>query len=152
MKKEIKDMTISRRMFIKYSGMTGAVLALGFSVGCDSKGEPKLENLSEIDPKTAKELSPFILIDSKGAIALIAHKPEMGQGTYQSMPLIVAEELGVTLEQVTIIPAVADKKYGSMSVGGSYSVRGSWQMLRQAGERNAHSGSGETLGGSRYGM
>jgi isoquinoline 1-oxidoreductase subunit beta len=126
--------TISRRNFIRISGMTGAVLALGFSVGCDgNKDEAKIENLSEIDPATAKELSPFIMIDSKGTIVLIAHKPEMGQGTFQSMPLIVAEELGVTLEQVLIRPAIADKKYGGMSVGGSYSVRGSWMLLRKAG-------------------
>ena len=125
--------TISRRNFIRASGMTGAILALGFSVGCDGKKDETVENLSEIDPATAKELSPFILIDSKGTIVLIAHKPEMGQGTYQSMPLIVAEELGVTLEQVLIRPAIADKKYGGMSVGGSYSVRGSWMLLRKAG-------------------
>lgn len=126
--------TISRRNFIRISGLSGAVLALGFAAGCDgSNGDETVENLSEIDPKTAKELSPFILIDSKGTIVLIAHKPEMGQGTYQSMPLIVAEELGVSLDQVLIRPAIADKKYGGMSVGGSYSVRGSWTLLRKAG-------------------
>jgi len=131
--KEIRN-TISRRNFIRVSGMTGAILALGFSVGCDGrKSEETVENLSEIDPATAKEFSPFIMIDSKGTIVLVAFKPEMGQGTYQSMPLIVAEELGVTLEQVLIRPAIADKKYGGMSVGGSYSVRGSWTLLRKAG-------------------
>jgi isoquinoline 1-oxidoreductase subunit beta len=125
---------ISRRNFIRISGMSGAVLALGFAVGCNGKkDEAVLENISEIDPGSAKEITPFILIDSKGTIALISHKPEMGQGTFQSMPLIVAEELGVTLDQVMIIPAIADKKYGSMTVGGSNSVRGSWTMLRQAG-------------------
>lgn len=126
--------TISRRNFIRLSGMTGAVLALGFSFSCSGKKEEvALENMSAIDPETAKELTPFILIDSKGTIVLITHKPEMGQGTFQSMPLIIAEELGVTLDQIIIKPAVADKKYGSMTVGGSNSVRGSWTMLRQAG-------------------
>ena len=126
--------TISRRNFIRLSGMTGAVFALGFSVGCKGgKEEIQIENLSALDLATAKELSPFILIDANGTVALIAHKPEMGQGTYQSMPLIVAEELGVTLDQVVIHIPKADQKYGDMSVGGSYSVRGSWTMLRKAG-------------------
>jgi isoquinoline 1-oxidoreductase beta subunit len=125
---------ISRRNFIKISGMSGAILALGFSYGCNAKkDEALLENISEIDPKTARELSPFILIDDKGTIVLISHKPEMGQGTFQSLPLIVAEELGVSLDQVTIRQAMVDKKYGSMAVGGSYSVKGSWTQLRQAG-------------------
>jgi isoquinoline 1-oxidoreductase subunit beta len=131
---DINKKMISRRNFIKVSGMSGAVLALGFSYGCSGgKGEAVLENVSAFDSKTAKEISPFILIDSKGAIVLMAHKPEMGQGTFQSMPLIIAEELGVSLDQVTIMQAPVDKKYGGMSVGGSYSVRGSWTQLRQAG-------------------
>ena len=132
--KEIKTNTINRRNFIRLSGMTGAVLTIGFYFGCkNGKSEAVLENISEIDPLTAKELSPFIMIDTKGNVALIAHKPEMGQGTFQSMPLIVAEELGVTLDHVTIKPAIANKKYGDMSVGGSNSVRGSWMLLRKAG-------------------
>ena len=131
---EIKTNMINRRNFIRLSGMTGAVLTIGFYFGCkNGKDEPVLENISEMDVLSAKELSPFVMIDSKGNVALIAHKPEMGQGTFQSMPLIVAEELGVTLDQVSIKTAVANKKYGDMSVGGSNSVRGSWTMLRKAG-------------------
>src|SRR6476469_5895580 len=132
--KEIKKHTINRRNFIRLSGMTGAILTVGFYFGCkNGKDEAVLQNLSDVDPHTAKELSPFIMIDTKGNVALIAHKPEMGQGTFQSMPLIVAEELGVTLDHVTIKPAIANKKYGDMSVGGSNSVRGSWMLLRKAG-------------------
>jgi isoquinoline 1-oxidoreductase beta subunit len=129
-----KTNTINRRNFLRLSGMTGAVLTIGFYFGCEGgKDKATLENISEIDTLTAKELSPFVMIDSKGNVVLITHKPEMGQGTFQSMPLIVAEELGVTLDQVSIKTAVTNKKYGDMGVGGSNSVRGSWMMLRKAG-------------------
>ncbi len=132
--KENKKQTINRRNFIRLSGMTGAVLTIGFYLGCkNGKDKAVLQNMSHVDLLSATELSPFIMIDTKGNVALIVHKPEMGQGTFQSMPLIVAEELGVTLDQVTIKPAVVNKKYGDMSVGGSNSVRGSWILLRKAG-------------------
>ena len=71
--KETKGNTINRRNFIRLSGMTGAVLTIGFYFGCKSgKDEAILENISEIDLLTAKELSPFIMIDTKGNVALIA--------------------------------------------------------------------------------
>ena len=41
----------------------------------------------------------FIRIDRDGIVTLIMHKVEMGQGTYTSMPMLIAEELGVDLQQ-----------------------------------------------------
>jgi len=124
---------LSRREFIRISGMTGAVFVLGYAASCIGKKNSSLVNLSELDLATAREFSPFIMIDANGTVALNAFKPEIGQGTYQSMPLILAEELGVTLEQVHIRIPVANAKFGNMSVGGSESVRLSWTMLRKAG-------------------
>lgn len=129
------DKSINRRHFLKLSSMSGAVLALGFSIpalGQEAEKVPVLHNLSADTPFLG-ELTPFITIDSFGKITLLMHKPEMGQGTYQSMPLIIAEELGVSLDQVTIHTPKADKKFGDMGVGGSNSVKGSWTGLRQAG-------------------
>ena len=134
MSTKLLDQPISRREFFKLSGTTGAVLALGylFPFGSNGKGAI-LQNLSEKAEFTA-DLTPFVIIDSSGTITLMLHKPEMGQGTFQSMPAILADELEVTFDQVTIKPALADRnKYGNMTVGGSNSVRGSWLMLRNAG-------------------
>jgi isoquinoline 1-oxidoreductase beta subunit len=124
---------MNRRKFIQLSGLSGAVLALGFSIPLPGKDkEMSLENIGT-DTPLAKEITPFILIDSAGKIVLINHKPEMGQGTWQAMPVIVAEELDVRLDQVEIQMAKADKKYGDMGVGGSNSVKGSYMHLRKAG-------------------
>ncbi|HKJ46210.1 MAG TPA: xanthine dehydrogenase family protein molybdopterin-binding subunit [Balneolales bacterium] len=128
------EKSVSRKEFLKVSGATGAALMLGFIFPFGSRGkEAILKNISAEEVLTA-DLTPFIIIDSSNKITLMLHKPEMGQGTYQSMPVILAEELDVTLDQVTIKPALANrKKYGYMGVGGSNSVRGSWMKLRQAG-------------------
>ncbi len=59
--------------------------------------------------------------------------PEIGQGSYQSLPALVAEELGVTLEQVTIRQTAGESAFGGQTAGGSYSVRGKYQELRKVG-------------------
>ena len=65
---------------------------------------------------------------------------EMGQGTYTSIPMLVAEELEVDLSQVRLEHAPPNEKlYGNPLIGGiqatgnSNAVRASWQPLRQAG-------------------
>lgn len=132
MSKNLLDHTITRSEFLKLSGSTGAVLMLGYLFPFGAKGAI-LKNLSRQATFTA-DLTPFIIIDSTDKITLMLHKPEMGQGTYESMPVILAEELDVMLDQVKIKPAIASRaKYGSMTVGGSNSVRGSWMRLREAG-------------------
>src|SRR5438128_9118879 len=65
---------------------------------------------------------------------------EMGQGTYTSIPMLIAEELEVELKQVRVEHAPPNEKlYGNPLIGGvqatgnSNAIRGAWQPLRQAG-------------------
>lgn len=119
---------ISRRKFAQLSGLSAAsALMLGFGFKNN-----ELQNISSGDALET-EINPFVIVNKDGKIILMLHKPEMGQGTYQSMPVILAEELEVSLDNVTIQQANADKKFGDMSVGGSNSVKGSWMLLRKAG-------------------
>lgn len=132
MKSKLLDQPISRREFFRRSGITGAALVLGYFFPFGSK-EAVLKNVSDKTVFTG-DLTPFIIIDSSDNITLMLHKPEMGQGTYESMPVLMAEELEVTLNQVTIKPALANrKKYGPMYVHGSQSVKTDWYKLRKAG-------------------
>ena len=64
---------------------------------------------------------------------------EMGQGTYTSIPMLIAEELEVDLSQVRLEHAPPNEKLyvnpllGVQATGNSNAVRASWQPLRQAG-------------------
>jgi isoquinoline 1-oxidoreductase subunit beta len=65
---------------------------------------------------------------------------EMGQGTYTSIPMLIAEELEVDLKQVRLDHAPPNEKlYGNPLLGGiqatgnSNAVRAAWQPLREAG-------------------
>jgi isoquinoline 1-oxidoreductase beta subunit len=63
----------------------------------------------------------------------------MGQGTYTSIPMLIAEELEVDLKDVRLEHAPADEKLyanpllGIQATGNSNAIRGSWQPLRRAG-------------------
>ncbi|MBK4735462.1 xanthine dehydrogenase family protein molybdopterin-binding subunit [Noviherbaspirillum pedocola] len=83
----------------------------------------------------------FIRIDRDNTVTLIIHKVEMGQGTFTSMPMLLAEELEVDLAKVKLEQAPADNNLysdpllGGQVTGGSTSVRGAWEPLRQAGAK-----------------
>ena len=63
---------------------------------------------------------------------------EMGQGTYTSIPMLIAEELEVGLNQVSVEHAPPNKLYvnpllGVQATGNSNAIRGAWKPLRLAG-------------------
>src|SRR5437660_138462 len=82
----------------------------------------------------------FIRIGSDGQIVLTMPYVEMGQGTYTSIPMLIAEELEVDLKQVRLEHAPPNEKlYGNpllagvQATGNSNAVRAAWQPLRHAG-------------------
>ena len=120
--------TISRRKFLKLSGLTGVALTLGYYLPADAK-EPKLITAFDAENRGI-ELNSWIYIDVSGKVTLYSHRAEMGQGVYQSIPQIIAEELHVDLDKVNIVFAPGDNvKYGNQITGGSSSIRGSYKNL-----------------------
>jgi isoquinoline 1-oxidoreductase subunit beta len=81
----------------------------------------------------------FIRIGHDGKVTMIMPQVEMGQGTYTSMPMLIAEELEVDLGEVGLEPAPPDDRLyanpllGFEVTGGSTSVRAMWEPLRRAG-------------------
>jgi isoquinoline 1-oxidoreductase beta subunit len=120
--------TIQRRNFLKSLGLAG----IGLGIGID--GFSKTSSLVKVEPAFfSLEINPFIIIDNTGKITLVNSRPDMGQGSTQAVPSLLAEELEVSLDQVTIIQSDGRSKYGSQLSGGSSSVRGLWMPLRKAG-------------------
>jgi isoquinoline 1-oxidoreductase beta subunit len=118
----------SRRNFLKLSGLSGAALVLGFSSGPGTKKLLAVGNVAE-----SFRLTPYIIIEKTGKITLMNPKPDMGQGTFQSVPSLIAEELELSLDSVTILQTGGEKEYGRQVSGGSSSVRGNYFALRKVG-------------------
>jgi len=122
---------LSRRAFIKASAAASGGLLLGIG----------LPGLSHDAAAEATGFAPnaFVRIDRDGQVTLIVNQVEMGQGTYTSMPMLIAEELEVDLAEVRVEHAPADDKLyanpalGFQVTGASTSVRAFWEPLRRAG-------------------
>jgi isoquinoline 1-oxidoreductase beta subunit len=127
----------SRRGFLKATGLTGVAFALGLS-STDAFASPILN----VSPKPglalpeAAELTPYVIVEKSGRIIIMNPRPEIGQGTYQSVPALIAEELEVPLDKITIRQTGGEPKYGelwSQAVGGSGSIRGGYTQMRKVG-------------------
>jgi isoquinoline 1-oxidoreductase beta subunit len=81
----------------------------------------------------------FIRIDRKGLVTLVMPQVEMGQGIYTAQAMLIAEELEVALDDVTLEHAPVNEALyahpwlGRQMTGGSTSIRGFWTPLRTAG-------------------
>lgn len=139
---------LSRRQFIVTGAAAGGGLLVGFSLtGCDRQQRNEKPPEAAVGAATtrsaqeAPDLEPnaFIRIARDGTVSFIVHKVEMGQGTFTSIPMLIAEELDVDLQKVKLVQAppdnglYADPLLGGQVTGGSTSVRGAWEPLRQAG-------------------
>ena len=117
---------ISRRHFIQTAGTAGFALWLGIS----AKGNTRTIS----DAATAQNFNPLILVESNGNITIYNTKPEMGQGTFQSMPAMIAEEFEVSLDQITIKNTSGEKEFGDRQrAGGSSSIRTTYNDMRKIG-------------------
>ena len=124
---------LSRRVFLKSSVAAGGGLLLGLGLPT-FVGDVIAEESSSFVPNA------FIRIGSDGSVTLTMPYVEMGQGTYTSIPMLIAEELEVALSQVRLEHAPPDeKRYGNplfggvQGTGGSTAIRAVWEPLRQAG-------------------
>ncbi|WP_421799345.1 molybdopterin cofactor-binding domain-containing protein [Haliscomenobacter sp.] len=118
----------SRREFLRLSSLSGLGLMLGVSSIAKNASIVKLT-----EEALQLEINPFIIIDNLGNITLVNPRPDMGQGSTQAVPSLLAEELEVSLEKVKLIQSDGKSKYGSQTSGGSSSVRELWEPLRKAG-------------------
>lgn len=119
---------LSRRQFLKVTGIAGGGLMLAFYMGDEQTAHANVDATAGFAP------NGFVRIAPDGTVVIYAKNPEIGQGVKTSLPMIVAEELDVDwaqvkVEQAAINPAV----YGRQVAGGSRSIPMSWDPLRKAG-------------------
>jgi len=126
--------SLSRRKFLRTSGLTGTALFLGFYFPAAAKAGQVISETALKDVEFEIEMNAWILIDTSGKVTLVDHRAEMGQGSFQSVPQIISEELEVELSNINVVFAQGrQKKYGSQITGGSSTIRGSYINLLTLG-------------------
>ena len=118
---------VSRRGFLKLSGLAGGGMMLGWGVTGFAADETTLVG--------SAELNAYVQVQGDGKIIIYSGSPEMGQGIKTSLPMIVAEEMGADWADVTVVqaPEVDPEKYGRQSTGGSYTLYLNWNLMREMG-------------------
>jgi isoquinoline 1-oxidoreductase beta subunit len=127
------DGGFSRRSFLMAGVAAGGGLLLSFAL-------PVMQRRAAA-AAPAKMLPPdaFIRIDPDNTVTFIVPRVEMGQGTYTSLPMLIAEELEVELGQIHVEHAppdpdlYSDPILGEQATGGSTSIRGAFDPLRRVG-------------------
>jgi isoquinoline 1-oxidoreductase beta subunit len=132
--------SLTRRQFVLISAAAGGALVLG--VALRHRRGPAHGSAGG-----SPALNAYVRIDPSGRITLVMPKVEMGQGTFTSLPMLIAEELEVDLDAVTVEAAPPDPAvYGfpvdpaapegierDQATGTSLSIIQCWMPLRQAG-------------------
>src|SRR5689334_6000049 len=119
---------MDRRHFVKVSALAGGGLLIGTYVRL---GHLEAAELSAAPADFAPNV--FVSISPTGAVSIIAPNSEMGQGVKTSLPMIVAEELDVAWQQVTITQGDLNPAYGRQFSVGSQSTPSNFMPLRRAG-------------------
>lgn len=135
----ISGMSTSRRQFLQISLSGGALIAtisypgLAIAAGAEPAGA-----------SAAVPLGVFIRIHPDNSVVIGARGCEIGQGVRTSLPMLIAEELDVSWDEVRVeqlnYGIVAGKEpgqftspYGGQGAGGSTNIPDGWNSLRQAG-------------------
>ena len=109
---------------------TGAALVVGFTLPLPGRALAAGE--ASFTPNAWLRITP----DNR--ITVICGSSEMGQGVLTAIPQLMAEELdadwaSVRVEQAPVSVAFNNPAFGMQATGGSTTVRGHWDVMRNAG-------------------
>lgn len=138
-----ESIDLQRRRALKSSGLAIAFLWLGgtgaASAMISARRQPADTAAAMADGNPPFAPNAFIRIDNEGPVRLVMPSVEMGQGIYTGCAMLLAEELGVGLDQIKVEHSPpSDELYGIPALGGqitggSTSTRATWTVLREAG-------------------
>ncbi|MGM9427620.1 molybdopterin cofactor-binding domain-containing protein [Hydrogenophaga sp. MI9] len=111
---------------------TGAALVVGFTLPASGRA------LAAKAAPAAFTPNAWLRITADNRVTVICGSSEMGQGVLTAIPQLMAEELDadwaqVSVEQAPVSQAFANPAFGMQATGGSTTVRGHWDVMRNAG-------------------
>ncbi|TDX88311.1 isoquinoline 1-oxidoreductase beta subunit [Neorhizobium sp. R1-B] len=129
----------SRRQFMLGALAAGGGLAIGYQVLASSPAAAS-ETAADAN-KAAAAFTPYLTIDGDGKVVVLSSQFEMGQGSYNGLATLVAEELDADWHSIDVRGVAGNvKAYGNVAfggtiqgTGGSTSMVTSWERYRKAG-------------------
>ncbi|RVJ81437.1 xanthine dehydrogenase family protein molybdopterin-binding subunit [Sinorhizobium medicae] len=127
----------SRRQFLLGALAAGTGIAVGYRL---LSASPALAGEAEAG-NDSHAFSPYLTIGGDGKVTILSSQFEMGQGSYNGIATLVAEELDADWSTIDVkgaagnIPAYGNIAFGGtmQGTGGSTSMSTSWERYRKAG-------------------
>jgi isoquinoline 1-oxidoreductase subunit beta len=123
---------LTRRKFLSTAAGAGGTVLLaltlpGFGAREKSRGTG-----------AAAQLNAWLTIAADNTFTVIVDRAEMGQGVYTALPMLLAEELEISMDAIKVVAAPVGDAYvnalnGGQITGTSNSVQDAWEKLRIAG-------------------
>lgn len=127
---------VSRRAFLKDLALAGLVLAAGLP-RADADETTTAQGKYGVDAMPHGWVDNpliFVAIAEDGAVTILCHRSEMGQGIRTSLPMVVADELDADWSRVRVLQAPGDEaRYGNQDTDGSRSMRHFFMPMRRVG-------------------
>ena len=124
------DTVLNRRSFLKVTAIAGGGMLVATYL--DPFGQALAQQPAA--PNVTFVPNAFVKITPDNVITIMAKNPEIGQGVKNSMPMLIAEELGVPWASIRLEQADLDQtKYGPQNAGGSTATPNNYDPLRRVG-------------------
>ncbi|WP_295408877.1 molybdopterin cofactor-binding domain-containing protein [uncultured Thiocystis sp.] len=140
-----ENVRLTRRALLKIGALAGGGLVLGMALPTRAAPLPDAADAMSArtlpipaDPSADFVPNAWIRLQGDGRIQLVLARSEMGQGVMTTLPMLLAEELEVGLDQIEVALAPVGPDYvnrflGAQATGESTSLRDAWTGLREAG-------------------
>ncbi|MGA2892014.1 MAG: molybdopterin cofactor-binding domain-containing protein [Xanthobacteraceae bacterium] len=125
-----KSASFSRRALLKAGG--ALVVSFGAPIGFDAAHADEAMLAAAKPPLTPDQLSSYIAVNADGTIAAFFGKMDMGQGLFVAVGQIVAEELDVPFNAVTVFMGDTANSVNQGGASGSTGLQEGGKQMRVA--------------------
>ncbi len=127
----------SRRQFLVGAAVAGAGITIGFHIPLG----PAARVAEAADAEVINPINAYLRIAADGTVTVLSAHMDGGQGIYNAIATLVAEELDADWSKLAVEGAAGNPKlYGNLTwggkvqgTGGSSSTPSSWERYRRAG-------------------
>src|SRR5262245_34852073 len=119
---------MKRRDFLR----TSSVVIVGFAFGGAIPETATSQNAQSDKPLDPREVDSFLAIHPKGTVTIYTSKVDVGRGLSIAMTQMVAEELGISVDRISVVEGDTALTPDQGGTGGSTGIPRGGMELRQA--------------------
>jgi isoquinoline 1-oxidoreductase beta subunit len=139
----MEKIDLGRRSILRATAMAGGGMMLGFFPRRDARAQAPAQAPGQgpgpgpgrggFTPPPPLLPANFVSISPDGIASIGSPNTEMGQGSFNLLPMMVAEELDIDWKNVKIVRTGVGSQFGGQFTAGSTATPSNWGPMRQVG-------------------